>query len=115
MSNFDPKLVIEYGSWFECIRLSGLSEPDLSQGIDKRVDGHFKQLMTVGIQNENKQQLKVNALQTMQLEKQRNEFRLAYVKDKRNDPVYAFEFLIPLGEIHDRILIGVIEKLKKLN
>jgi len=113
MNNYDPRLVIEYGSWFECIKLSGFLEPILSQEIDKRIDLHFNHLITVGIQNQNKQQVKVNALQIMQLEKNRNEGRLDFLK--KNNVLNAFEHLIPLGEIHNRIIFGVIQKLKNLN
>ncbi len=113
MINFG--LLIEYGSWFECVKLSGLPESELAKEIEKRVDGHVKQLLTVGFKNESEQQVKVNTLKTLQGEKVRNEYRLLWVKDPKNNIANAFEHLIPLGEIHDRIISGVIEKLKKLN
>lgn len=111
--NFDPNLVIEYGSWFECIEMFKLSEVLLTQKINERVDNHFNQLISVGIKNLDRKVVKVNALQTMQLEKSRNEARLSFLK--RNNVLGAFDNLIPLGEIHDRIVAGIIDKLKKLD
>lgn len=114
-ANFDPKLIIEYGSWFECIKLSQLPELLLKEEIEKRIIGYTTQLLKVGILNQNKEQVKADALKTMQLEQARNQLRISYLKDKKNDPLNAFEHLISLGEIHDRIMVGLIENLKKIN